>query len=50
MRLDFLMIAIGFLLIVAMILTLLFGKEFSRHGYGAGPNSQGQSQASNVLT
>lgn len=34
MRLDFIIIAIGILLAVAMVLTLLFGKEFSRHGYG----------------
>ena len=34
MRLDFIIIAIGILLAMAMVLTLLFGKEFSRHGYG----------------
>lgn len=34
MRFDLLMIAIGLLLIVAMVLTLLFGREYSRHGYG----------------
>lgn len=34
MRLDFIIIAIGILLAIAMVLTLLFGKEFSRHGYG----------------
>ena len=34
MRLDLIIIAIGILLAVAMVLTLLFGKEFSRHGYG----------------
>ena len=35
MRFDLLMIAIGLLLLVAMILTLFFGREYSRHGYGA---------------
>ena len=35
MRFDLLIIAIGLLLIVAMALTLLFGREYSRHGYGA---------------
>ena len=35
MRFDLLIIAIGLLLIVAMTLTLLFGREYSRHGYGA---------------
>lgn len=35
MRLDLLMIIIGLLLIIAMALTLIFGKEYSRHGYGA---------------
>jgi hypothetical protein len=34
MRLDFIIIAIGILLAIAMVLTLLFGKQFSRHGYG----------------
>ncbi len=34
MRFDLLMIAIGLLLLVAMTLTLLFGREYSRHGYG----------------
>ena len=34
MRFDLLMIGIGLLLLVAMILTLLFGREYSRHGYG----------------
>ena len=34
MRLDFIIIAIGILLAVAMVLTLLYGKELSRHGYG----------------
>jgi hypothetical protein len=35
MRFDLLMIVIGLLLLVAMALTLLFGREYSRHGYGA---------------
>ena len=35
MRFDLLMIVVGLLLIVAMALTLLFGREYSRHGYGA---------------
>jgi hypothetical protein len=35
MRFDLLIIAIGLLLLVAMTLTLLFGREYSRHGYGA---------------
>jgi hypothetical protein len=35
MRFDLLMIVIGLLLLVAMTLTLLFGREYSRHGYGA---------------
>lgn len=34
MRLDFIIIAIGILLAVAMVLTLLYGKDYSRHGYG----------------
>ena len=34
MRFDLLMIAIGLLLLVAMTITLLFGREYSRHGYG----------------
>ncbi len=34
MRFDLLMIVVGLLLIVAMALTLLFGREYSRHGYG----------------
>ena len=35
MRFDLLIIAIGLLFLVAMTLTLLFGREYSRHGYGA---------------
>jgi hypothetical protein len=35
MRFDLLMIAIGLLLLAAMALTLFFGREYSRHGYGA---------------
>lgn len=35
MRIDILLIIIGLLLIAAMTLTLLYGKENSRHGYGA---------------
>ena len=35
MRFDLLMVIIGLVLVTAMVLTLLFGKEFSRHGYGA---------------
>jgi len=35
MRLDFLLIMIGILLAAAMVLTLLYGKERSLHGYGA---------------
>ncbi len=34
MRFDLLMIVIGLLLLVAMTLTLLFSREYSRHGYG----------------
>ena len=34
MRLDFFLIIIGILLAVAMVLTLLYGKEYSRHVYG----------------
>ena len=34
MRIDVLMIILGLLLLAAMVLTLLFGKEYSRHGYG----------------
>ncbi len=35
MRLDFLLIMIGILLAAAMVLTLVYGKEHSLHGYGA---------------
>ena len=43
MRLDLLMIIVGILLAVAMVLTLLYGKDYSRHGYGlALPVIQGQ--------
>jgi hypothetical protein len=35
MRLDFFLIIIGILLAVAMVLTLLFGKQYSLHGYGS---------------
>jgi hypothetical protein len=35
MRVDLLIIAIGLLLAVAMALTLLFGREYSLHGYGS---------------
>lgn len=35
MRFDLFIIILGLILIGAMVLTLLFGKEFSRHGYGA---------------
>ena len=34
MRLDFILFALGILLAVAMVLTLLYGKKHSRHGYG----------------
>ena len=34
MRLDFFLIMIGILLAAAMILTLIYGKEHSLHGYG----------------
>jgi len=34
MRLDYFIIMIGILLAVAMVLTLLYGKEYSLHGYG----------------
>ena len=33
-RLDFFLIIIGILLAVAMVLTLLYGKPYSLHGYG----------------
>ena len=35
MRLDFFLIIIGILLAVAMVLTLLYGKQYSLHGYGS---------------
>ena len=35
MRIDILMIILAIILVVAMALTLLYGKERSRHGYGA---------------
>ena len=35
MRLDFFIIIIGILLVVAMVLTLLYGGKYSRHGYGS---------------
>ncbi len=34
MRLDLLMTILGLLLVLAMILTLIYGREYSRHGYG----------------
>ena len=34
MRVDILMLILAMILIAAMTLTLLFGKERSRHGYG----------------
>jgi hypothetical protein len=34
MRFDVLLIVIGLILIAAMTLTLIFGREYSRHGYG----------------
>ena len=37
MRLDFFIIIIGILLAIAMVLTLLYGKDSSLHGYGAPP-------------
>lgn len=43
MRLDIFMIIVGILLVVAMVLTLLYGKDYSRHGYGSVlPVIQGQ--------
>lgn len=46
MRFDLLIIILGLILIAAMLLTLLFGKEYSRHGYGATPSeSRGQKLA-----
>lgn len=35
MRVDLLIFVIGLLLLVAMVLTLVFGREYSRHGYGS---------------
>lgn len=37
MRFDLLMIIMGVVLILAMALTLLYGREYSRHGYGSAP-------------
>lgn len=37
MRWDLLIILVGILLLVAMVLTLLYGREYSRHGYGWAP-------------
>ncbi|MDT8442782.1 MAG: hypothetical protein RQ722_00705 [Desulfuromonadales bacterium] len=34
MRLDLLMTILGILLVLAMILTLIYGREHGRHGYG----------------
>lgn len=34
MRFDLLLIVIGLILIAAMALTLIYGREYSRHGYG----------------
>ena len=34
MRIDLFMVALAIILITAMALTLLFGKERGRHGYG----------------
>ena len=39
MRVDLLVIFLGLILIIAMVLTLLFGREYSRHGYGAVPRA-----------
>lgn len=35
MQRDLFIIILGLILILAMVLTLLYGKEYSRHGYGA---------------
>ena len=37
MRFDLFIILVGILLLVAMALTLLYGREHSRHGYGRAP-------------
>jgi len=37
MRFDLLIVVIGLILILAMALTLLFGRDDSRHGYGSAP-------------
>lgn len=34
MRFDLIITILGLILLAAMILTLLYGKEYSRHGYG----------------
>ena len=34
MRFDLFLVILGVLLALAIVLTLLFGKEHSRHGYG----------------
>ena len=44
MRFELFIVILGILLILAMILTLLFGKEHGRHGYGVvNPHPQGPS-------
>lgn len=50
MRFDLLMMALGLLLLLAMILTLFFGRDHSRHGYGLLPPKQIEpAQLSNSL-
>jgi len=42
MRIDLLMVLLAAILVAAMVLTLLYGKEHSRHGYGASPPAHTQ--------
>lgn len=44
MRLDLLMTVLGLLLVLAMILTLIYGREYSRHGYGKSAPTPGAHQ------
>ncbi len=44
MRLDLLMTILGLLLLLAMILTLIFGREYSSHGYGKSAPTSGAHQ------
>ena len=45
MRIDIFMLILAIILIAAMLLTLLYGKSISRHGYGVSDSFAARSYA-----